>query len=122
MKQDNYGIITDYIVKNQNRFYRLSYSYVQNKDDALDIVQNAICKALEHYDSLKNFNAVKTWFYRILVNECLIFIKKMRVQTLSDEDAIMQIPYHEKGYELCENFNDDLYSCRSHCFYKCSCT
>ena len=29
------------------RFYRIAYSYVKNREDALDIVHNAIVKALQ---------------------------------------------------------------------------
>lgn len=59
-----------YLVENQARFYRLAYSYLQNREDALDAVQAAVCKALEKQDSLKDADAMRTWFYRILVNVC----------------------------------------------------
>ena len=42
MKQDMYPKITAYIIENQNKFYRLAYSYVRNREDALDVVQNAV--------------------------------------------------------------------------------
>ena len=49
IKQDLYDYIVAYIVENQNKIYRLAYSYVLNREDALDVVQNAVCKALENY-------------------------------------------------------------------------
>ena len=49
MNQDLYNRIVDYIVSNQEKFYRLAYSYVHNQEDAMDIVQSAVCKALDHY-------------------------------------------------------------------------
>ena len=76
MKQDLYQEIVAYIIENQNKFYRLAYSYVGKREDALDLVQNAVCRALEHYGGLKNAAAVRAWFYRILVNECLRMIKE----------------------------------------------
>ena len=82
----------------------MAFSYVKNKDDALDIVQNAVCKALDHYESLRNEAAVKTWFYRILVNESIFFMKKQRREVLSGEDLNVDVPYYEKGYEA----EDDL--------------
>ena len=60
MKEDLYNRIVDYIVSNQEKFYRLAYSYVHNQEDAMDIVQNAVCKALDHYEAIRNENAVKT--------------------------------------------------------------
>ena len=62
--------LTTYLVENQARFYRLAYSYLHNREDALDAVQAAVCKALEKQDSLKDADAMRTWFYRILFNVC----------------------------------------------------
>ena len=59
-----------YLVENQTRFYRLAYSYLHNREDALDAVQAAVCKALEKQDGLKDADAMRTWLYRILVNVC----------------------------------------------------
>lgn len=47
MEHDHYDIVVNYIIANQKKFYRLAYTYVRNENDALDIVQNAICSALE---------------------------------------------------------------------------
>ena len=38
--------LSDYIVAHQEEFYRLAYSYVKNRDAALDVVQESIVKAL----------------------------------------------------------------------------
>ena len=97
MKKDLYDKIVTHIVENQEKFYRLAFSYVKNKDDALDVVQNSVCKALDHYESLRNEEAVKTWFYRILVNESVHFLNRRKREVLSGEDYDEQIPYYEKG-------------------------
>ncbi len=59
MKQILYERLVRYIVENQNGFYRVAYGYTGNKDDALDAVQNAVCKALEAYEGLKKADAVR---------------------------------------------------------------
>ena len=64
-------ILTDYILSHQEEFYRLAYSYVKNRDTALDVVQESIVRALSRADSLRDPAYVKTWFYRILVNESI---------------------------------------------------
>ena len=76
MKQDHYDIVVNYIIANQKKFYRLAYTYVRNENDALDIVQNAICSALEHYESIREISYIKTWFYRVLVHESLNYVRK----------------------------------------------
>lgn len=89
---------------NQEKFYHLAFSYVKNRDDALDIVQDAVCKALRSCDSLRNEHALNTWFYRIVVNESLTFLQKRKEEYLPYKEEA-EIPYYEKGYEI----QDDLY-------------
>lgn len=108
MRQEVYNKLTSYIIENQNQFYRLAFSYAHNKEDALDIVQNAVCKALDHYGTLKNTDALKTWFYRILVNESSYFLKKNRKEIAAGEEAYAEIPYHEKGYEPTDDLYDEI--------------
>ena len=63
--------LSDYIVAHQEEFYRLAYSYVKNRDAALDVVQESIVKALAKSDTLRRPEYLKTWFYRILLNESM---------------------------------------------------
>lgn len=74
--QDVKEILIDYVKKNQEKLYRIAFSYSKNEETALDIVQEAITRALKNINKLKNQEYVKTWFYRILINECLQYIKK----------------------------------------------
>jgi len=56
--------------------YNLALGYVQNKEDAEDITQEVFVKLyqnLHKYDSAAA--SVKTWVYRIAINQCLDFIK-----------------------------------------------
>lgn len=110
MRQVLYDKVVKYIIDNQEKFYRLAFSYVRNQDDALDVVQNAIYKALEHYSGLRNENAINTWFYRILVNESLLFLRKRKEEVFQEESEMAEIPYYEKEYDK----DDDLYEQINH--------
>lgn len=74
--------LIDYLVENQTRFYRLAYSCLQDREEALDAVQTAVCKALEKQDGLKDAGAMRTWFYRILVNVCTDTLRQRKRVTL----------------------------------------
>ncbi|WP_340023730.1 RNA polymerase sigma factor [Paenibacillus sp. FSL K6-1096] len=76
------------ITENQERAYRLAYSYVRNKEDALDIVQDAIHKAFMYIESLKNTSSLKSWFFRIVVTTSLDFIRKQKKIQLMDEETL----------------------------------
>lgn len=99
MKGDNYDVIVEHITANQEKYYRTAYCYVYEKEAALDIVQNAVCRALENYRSLKNKEAVRTWFYRILVNESLQYIRKHRREIASAPEDMKEEAYYEPAYE-----------------------
>lgn len=63
-------ILTQYLIENQARFYRMACSVLKNPNDAMDAVQTAVCRALERQDGLRDAGAVRSWFYRILINVC----------------------------------------------------
>lgn len=95
---DIYDKTVEYILENQNQFYRLAYSYVNDKDSALDIVQNAICNALEKCGSIRNPNAIKTWFYRVIVNEALQYIRQNKKETVCDPQEMKEPVYEEPAF------------------------
>lgn len=94
-----YDELVGHILKHQDKFYRIAYCYVYQKDAALDIVQNAICKALENYQNLRNENAITTWFYRILINESLSYLRKSKREVLCEPGEIREDIYYEEAYE-----------------------
>lgn len=99
IKTTIYSRLLEHILENQAKFYRIAYCYVYQKDAALDIVQSAICKALENYCGLKNENAIKTWFYRILINECLQYLRKGNKVVYCDPAELREDIYYEEAYE-----------------------
>lgn len=108
MKQVLYEKLIQYILENQDRFYRVAYSYTRHQEDALDVVQSAVCKALGAYENIKNADAIKTWFYRILINECLTVIKKRKRVFLTADDLEREEVYYEKGYEQDDDIEKEL--------------
>lgn len=94
-----YQKLIQFILDNQNRFYRLAYSYTRNQEDALDAVQSAVCKALEAFESIRNADAIKTWFYRILINECFNILKKRKRYALTADFEELDTLYYEKAYD-----------------------
>ena len=80
--------LTDYLVEDQARFYRLAYSYLHDREEALDAVQTAVCKALEKQDSLRDAGAMRTWFYRILVNVCTDVLRQRKLVTFVPPEAL----------------------------------
>ncbi len=108
MKQILYERLIQYILENQDRFYRVAYSYTRHQEDALDVVQSAVCKALEAHKNIKNEDAIRTWFYRILINECLTALKKRKRFLLTGDGMEREEVYYEKGYEQDDDLEREL--------------
>ena len=82
-------LLADNIVSHQEDFYRLAFSYVKNRDAALDVVQESIVKALSKADSLREPAYLRTWFYRILLNESMNHFRRSS-RLLPLEEAAQQ--------------------------------
>ncbi|HHY72569.1 MAG TPA: sigma-70 family RNA polymerase sigma factor [Bacillus bacterium] len=88
-----------FITENKENVYRLAFSYVKNAENALDIVQDSIHKALSSLATLKSEEAMKSWFYRIVVNTSLDFLRKQkRIQLVDDKTLEFYSPTSEDVY------------------------
>ncbi|SDK92635.1 RNA polymerase sigma factor [Natronincola ferrireducens] len=83
-----YSLVEDYLLENQASLYRLAYSYVRNKDDALDILQESLYKSLNSINTLHNPRDIKPWLYRIIINTALDFLRKNKKLSLVDEGVL----------------------------------
>ena len=106
--QDITNRLIEFIEENQDKLYRIAFSYVKNEDLALDIVQESIEKALRNIKTLKHEEYVKTWFYRILINESLGYIRRNKNTTLCQvEDLKDYIEWNDnitiEGIDLYNN-------------------
>lgn len=91
--------LTEFLLDNQQKFYRYAFTYVHHRELAMDMVQSSFVKAIEQLHTLRNPDAMKTWFYRILTNECLQALKKAKRENLVEPSDIQDEIYLEKAYE-----------------------
>ncbi|MFN8251460.1 MAG: RNA polymerase sigma factor [Ferruginibacter sp.] len=64
-----------------NMVYNLALNYVQHKEDAEDITQEVFVKLHQHLPKYDPAAAsVKTWLYRITINQCHDFVKARKTQ------------------------------------------
>ena len=83
------------IVENYAGFaYNVAYRMLRNVDDAEDAVQEAFISAYRSFSSFKGQSKVSTWLYRIVVNACLMKIRKEKsrakylVETGYNDDVV----------------------------------
>lgn len=67
MNQEQFAARITYI---RSKLYRTALLYLGNETLALDVVDEAVYKALCHYKKLRQEQYFDTWITRILINEC----------------------------------------------------
>ncbi|WP_232242869.1 sigma-70 family RNA polymerase sigma factor [Paenibacillus sp. GSMTC-2017] len=72
------------IAGQRERIYRIAYTYVRNKDDALEIVQETVYRAIISIHKLREPQYFNTWLTKIAVNYALTFIRNAK-KTVSIE-------------------------------------
>ena len=73
--------VEETVLDSYEAMYRLAYTYVRSEEDALDIVQESVYKAIRHSASVKEEGYIKNWLWRIVMNTALDFIRKNQKQT-----------------------------------------
>lgn len=76
--------------------YRVAKSILLNDEDCADAIQNAILKAFENLDTLKNERYFKTWLTRILINECYQMLKNMKKENHISLEECETVNHDEK--------------------------
>lgn len=56
--------------------YNVALNYLQNVEDAEEVTQDVFVKVYLSLDTFKEESHIKTWIYRITINQSLDFIKK----------------------------------------------
>lgn len=54
---------------------RLAFSYVKDTETAKDMVQNTFIKCYENLDRFRFESSIKTWLYRITINQCKDYLR-----------------------------------------------
>jgi RNA polymerase sigma-70 factor (ECF subfamily) len=77
------------IAERKVQLYRTAFTYVKNKEDALDIVSETVYKAYLSIKKLKEPLFFNTWLTRILINCSLDYIRKnKKVISFKEYDVI----------------------------------
>ena len=67
--------VEEEILRSYQMLYRLAYTYVKNPDDAMDVVQESVYKAIQNASGVRSRGAIKGWLCRIVANTALDFLR-----------------------------------------------
>ncbi len=74
----------------QRRLFSVAYGMVRNREDALDVVQEAFIKIHRHIDNFQGSSSFYTWAYRITANLCIDHLRKRARRQQVDYDDTLQ--------------------------------
>lgn len=95
-------ILEKIMIEYGNELVRLAFSYVKDVEIAKDMVQNTFIKCYKNLDSFRFDAQVKTWLYRITINECKDYLKSwnyrmVQVKSFINETTKSILPSTEKA-------------------------
>ena len=99
-EEKNY-ILEKMMIEYGNELVRLAFSYVKDTEIAKDMVQNTFIKCYKNLDSFRYDAQVKTWLYRITINECKDYLKSwnykmVQVRSFINETTRSMLPSTER--------------------------
>jgi RNA polymerase sigma-70 factor, ECF subfamily len=68
--------LQELFMTSRERFVRIAYRILQNKEDAEDAVQHAFLSACRCFRGFEGRSALTTWFTRIVINAALMVRRK----------------------------------------------
>lgn len=103
-------ILEKMMIEYGNELVRLAFSYVKDPEIAKDMVQNTFIKCYKNLDSFRYDAQIKTWLYRITINECKDYLKSwnykmVQVKSFINETTRSILPSPEKT--VIEKYNNE---------------
>lgn len=91
--------VEEAVLDSYEAMYRIALTYVRDQEDALDIVQESVYKAIRNAGQVKNEQYIPTWICRIVINTAIDFLKKNQKEILVEEFYDYQDVGKEDQYE-----------------------
>lgn len=76
LKRRNTAVFSQLIDDYQQKVFGTCISFVPNKEDAEDLVQEVFLEVYNSISKFKGNSKLSTWIYKITTNKCLEFIRK----------------------------------------------
>ncbi|MEF2969152.1 sigma-70 family RNA polymerase sigma factor [Paenibacillus sp. M1] len=88
----------------KRKLYGIAFSYLRNESDALEAVQEAVCKAWVKCRQLKDPESFVPWLIRILINGCIDEQKRRKrvlpLVPLSQQESAEMVSVYKLDLEM----------------------
>ncbi len=86
---------TRMLLENEQTLYRIACGLLRSEEDRKDAIQDALLKAWQNRQYLREEKYCKTWLVRILINECHGLCRKKKREMISEPGSIASTAEHE---------------------------
>jgi len=109
IKDGQLQLLVQWVEKNKDKLYKISWSYLYNHADIEDVLQDTLIKAYENIHTLKNPDYFESWYISILINECKKKLRNKKKEVLKEN--IEQDEYSVEQYSFFQELNsiDEIY-------------
>lgn len=78
------------VKKYERRVYGIAFGFVRNREDSLDLTQDAFVKVFRNLGSFQGTSSFYTWLYRVATNVCIDHVrrKKRRKEGAEYDDTL----------------------------------
>ena len=94
-QRGNESSFNELVLRYQERIYWVARRFVQDHDNADDVVQDVFCRAYEGLGKFRGESGIYTWLYRITVNLALNAVRRQRVREFFRIDEILDVKDEE---------------------------
>ena len=81
-----------------DKLYKTAFLYVRNKEDALDVLQETVCKAFVGIHKLRELQYFSTWLIKILIRSAFQLLHKNKKLVLTGDAFIQQLSENKPYY------------------------
>ncbi|MBE6053839.1 MAG: sigma-70 family RNA polymerase sigma factor [Clostridium sartagoforme] len=112
-KRGREKVFEEYLISNKEKLYKISFVYLKNKEDAMDVIHESIVKGYKNIECVRSLEYIDKWFIRLLINTAIDYIRR-NSKTILVEDKDMEILINKSKSQgdsfnlLIENLNEEL--------------
>lgn len=81
------GALGELLGAYQKRVYHVCLRMVSHREDAADLTQEVLLRAVKHIDSFRGGSRFSTWLFRIAMNLSISHLRKQRVRTAASLES-----------------------------------
>ena len=109
-REEKDSLLEKLMIDYGNELVRLAFSYVKDTEIAKDLVQNTFIKCYKNLETFRQDAQIKTWLYRITINECKDYLKSWHYKMVQVKGFIQEttrsiLPSTEKA--ILDKYNQE---------------